>query len=155
MQTGLTFEQLQLGDSSTFTKTITEADVVLFAGLSGDFNPYHVDEVFAETSVYGRRIAHGMLTMSLLTNVLGNRFPGKGTVILGLQCRFVAPVYFGDTITVQATVTEKRVERGMVAIWAKFFNQDGKLVCTGNTTVLPPRITVRPVARESALTLIS
>lgn len=138
MDLGKTFEDLKIGDSSSFRKTITETDVVMYAGLTGDFNPIHIDEVYACSVPFGRRIAHGMLSMSLLTNVLGNKFPGLGTVILDVQCRFVAPVFINDTITVEVTVAEKIEKHKFVKMNARFFNQHGKDVIVGTTLVLPP-----------------
>ncbi len=139
MFSGKTYDQLHLGDTSSFRKTITETDVVMYAGLTGDFNPIHIDEVYASSSTFGKRIAHGMLTMSLLTNVLGNKFPGLGTVILEVNCRFQAPVYIGDTVSVEVEVSEKIDAKGFVRMKAKFMNQHGKEVISGHTLVMPPR----------------
>ncbi|HEX3033232.1 MAG TPA: MaoC family dehydratase [Bacillota bacterium] len=138
MDLGRTYDQLNIGDKSSFRKTITETDVVMFAGLTGDFNPIHIDAIYASHEPFGRRIAHGMLTLSLLTNVLGNKFPGLGTVLLDVQCRFKAPVYIGDTIEVQLTVIEKLDARGWVRMDARFTNQDGKEVISGSTLAMPP-----------------
>lgn len=139
MDLGKTYDDLNIGDMSSFRKTVTETDVVMFAGLTGDFNPVHIDEIYANSGPFGRRIAHGMLTMSLLTNVLGNKFPGLGTVILDVQCRFKAPVYIGDTVEVQVKVIEKLAERGWVRMEAKFINQHGKEVVSGTTLAIPPQ----------------
>ncbi len=139
MDLGKTYEELQVGDFSSFRKTITETDVVIYAGITGDFNPIHIDEVYAKAVPFGRRIAHGLLTMSLLTNVLGNRFPGLGTVLLDVQCRFKAPVFIGDTITVKLTIIEKLDEKGFVRMYAKFFNQHDQEVIVGETLAMPPR----------------
>lgn len=139
MELGKTYEELQVGESSSFRKTLTETDVVIYAGLTGDFNPIHIDEIYANSAPFGRRIAHGMLTMSLLTNVLGNKFPGLGTVLLDVQCRFKAPVFIGDTITVELTIIEKLDDKGFIRMNANFFNQHGKAVIAGETLAMPPR----------------
>lgn len=141
MDLGKTYDELNMGDTSSFRKTITETDVVMFAGLTGDFNPIHIDEMYASSGPFGRRLAHGMLTLSLLTNVLGNKFPGLGTVLLDVQCRFKSPVFIGDTVEVQLKVIEKIPERGWVRMEAKFFNQHGKEVISGTTLASPPQKT--------------
>src|SRR5574343_661566 len=102
---GHDIEDLRPGLSATFSKTITEADIVLFAGVSGDNNAVHVNEEFAATTPFGGRIAHGFLTASVISAAVANRLPGPGTVYLGQQMRFLAPVRPGDTV--QATVTVK------------------------------------------------
>ena len=128
---------LQIGDSGTFSKTVTEADVFAFASASGDFNPLHIDEEYARKSVFGHRVAHGILTAAIISAVLGSEIPGLGTVFVELHIKFLKPVYFGDTVTAHATVTEiinpKRV-RLMVACT----NQHGEDVALGNTVVIPP-----------------
>ncbi len=135
-----TRETLQVGDSGTFSKTVTEADVLAFAGASGDFNPLHIDEEYARKSVFGQRVAHGILTAAIISTVLGGEIPGLGTIFVELQIRFLKPVFFGDTVTARATVTEiinpKRV-RLMVACT----NQKGEDVALGNAVVIPPTTT--------------
>jgi 3-hydroxybutyryl-CoA dehydratase len=108
---GKTYEELNIGDSASFTKTITETDVYLFAGISGDFNPMHVNESFAQLTPFKTRIAHGALPQSLIAPVLGMQLPGLGTVALEISCRFKAPTFFGDTITATAEVIEKLEEK--------------------------------------------
>jgi 3-hydroxybutyryl-CoA dehydratase len=95
---------LKVGDSASLTKTITDADIRAFAELSGDRNPIHLDDEYAATTRFGRRIAHGMLTASLISTVLGTELPGIGTVYLSQNSQFVAPVYPGDTVTARVTV---------------------------------------------------
>jgi 3-hydroxybutyryl-CoA dehydratase len=135
-----TRESLKVGDQGAFTKTITEQDVFSFAGASGDFNPLHIDEEYAARSVFGRRIAHGILTAGIISTVLGSEIPGLGTVFVELHIRFLKPVFLGDSITATATVMEiinpKRV-RLMVACT----NQDGEDVAIGNAIVVPPKTT--------------
>ena len=132
---------LTVGDRGSFTKTITERDVFEFADASGDFNPLHINEEYAKRTVFGHRIAHGILTAGIISTVLGGEIPGLGTIFVELHIKFLKPVYFGDTMTATATVTEiinpKRV-RLMVACR----NQHGDDVALGNAIVVPPKETV-------------
>lgn len=107
-QHGYDIEDLKVGMSASFAKTVTEADIVLFAGVSGDNNAIHTNEEFAATTVFGGRIAHGFLTASVISAAVANRLPGPGTVYLGQQLRFRAPVRPGDTV--HATVTVKSID---------------------------------------------
>jgi 3-hydroxybutyryl-CoA dehydratase len=106
-QFGHDIEDLHVGMSDSFAKTITEADIVLFAGVSGDNNAVHTNQEFAATTPFGGRIAHGFLTASVISAAVANRLPGPGTVYLGQQMRFLAPVRPGDTV--KATVTVKSI----------------------------------------------
>ncbi|NLW53247.1 MAG: MaoC family dehydratase [Tissierellia bacterium] len=135
---GLTFEQIQIGDRASFTKTITETDVVIFAGISGDLNPVHLDAVYAEQSTFKRRIAHGALVNSLISAVLGMKLPGKGTIYLQQNTSFLAPVYIGDTITATLTVKQK-TDRKRVIIETTCTNQKNEIVISGEATVLCPK----------------
>ena len=103
---GITISEMQVGDSASFTKTVSEHDVYTYAGVSGDFNPAHVNEVEAQKGMFGKRIAHGMLSAGFISTVLGTQLPGPGTIYMGQELRFTKPVFFGDTIT--ATVTVNR-----------------------------------------------
>lgn len=132
-------EQIQIGDQAFFTKTVTESDVVLYAGISGDFNPAHMDAVSAKQSRFGQRIAHGMLSAGFISNVLGNQLPGPGTIYLSQQLRFVKPVYIGDTVTASVTVSERHVEKNILVLKTSVVNQDGAAVITGEASVMPPR----------------
>ena len=136
---GYSYEELELGMTASFTKTITETDVYLFAGISGDFNPLHMNEEYAKTTAFGTRIAHGALPQSLIAPVLGMKLPGLGTLAVEVQCAFKAPTFFGDTITAKATVEEKQAEHKRVKLRCDFTNQHGQLVATGWAVVLPPR----------------
>lgn len=135
---GYSYEELEVGMSATFSKTISETDVYLFAGISGDFNPMHVNEEFAKKTPFGKRIAHGALPYSLIAPILGMKLPGLGTVALEMSVRFKAPTYFGDTITARATVAEKLPEKKRVRMDCVWTNQDGKVVAVGSATVIPP-----------------
>ena len=136
-----TRHSLAVGDKGAFTKTISEQDVFAFADISGDFNPLHIDEEYAKRSVFGRRIAHGILTAGIISTVLGAEIPGLGTIFVELHIKFLKPVFLGDTVTATATVMEivnpKRV-RMMVAC----LNQQGEDVAVGNALVVPPKETV-------------
>ena len=132
-----TIQEIQIGDTASFTKTVTEADVVNFAGISGDFNPAHMNEAEAEKGMFGKRIAHGMLSASFISTVLGTELPGKGCIYMGQELRFVKPVFFGDTITATATVIEKVEEKNRIRLETVCTNQDGDQVITGFATIMP------------------
>jgi len=125
-----------VGDSAEITKTITEADVQAFAGLTGDHNPVHVDNAFAKTTRFGRTIAHGMLTASLISSVLANKLPGEGSVYLGQTLQFVAPVFPGDEITARVTVKQVREDKPIVKLETICVNQNGAIIIRGEATVL-------------------
>jgi uncharacterized OB-fold protein len=136
---GYTYEELEIGMTASFTKTITETDVYLFAGISGDFNPMHMNEEFAKQTPFGTRIAHGALPQCLCAPVLGMKLPGLGTVALEITTRFKAPTYFGDTITCVGEIIEKLDDRKWVRMSLTWTNQDEKLVAEGTALVMPPR----------------
>ncbi len=132
---GYDIEDLQLGMSATFSKTITEADIVLFAGVSGDNNAIHTNEEFARTTQFGVRIAHGFLTASVISAVVANRLPGPGTIYLGQQMRFKAPVKPGDTV--HATVTVKSIDLAKArAELVTVCTVNGKVVIDGEALVM-------------------
>ena len=135
---GKTFEEIQIGEKASFTKTITETDVYLFAGISGDFNPLHVDEEYAKSTQFKTRIAHGGLAASLLANVLGMKLPGLGTVALEVTQKFRNPTYFGDTITVEVEVSKKVDRMKIVEMDILWTNQRKEVVSKGSCKVLPP-----------------
>ncbi len=134
-----TFDQINPGDSATFTKTIGESDVYLFAGITGDLNPAHVDAVSAANGMFKQRIAHGMLTGSFISTVLAMQLPGPGTIYVGQNLQFRAPVFIGDTITARVEAIEKLDQRKWVKFKTTITNQDGKLVVDGEATVIPPQ----------------
>ena len=139
MANGLTMQQIQVGDVSTFTKTVTESDITLFAGFSGDFNPAHINAVAAEQSMFGRRIAHGMLSAGFISTVLGTQLPGPGTIYMAQELRFVKPVFIGDTVTAICTVVERNEEKNRLKLETVVENQNGEKVITGFATVMPPK----------------
>jgi 3-hydroxybutyryl-CoA dehydratase len=124
------------GDTASFSKTITEADVVLYAGLSGDTNPLHLDAEYARSTRFGQRIAHGMLTAALISTVIGTKLPGPGAIYAGQTLRFLKPVFVGDTITATATVTAYNRERGRLTLATVCRNQRGDEVITGEADIL-------------------
>jgi 3-hydroxybutyryl-CoA dehydratase len=135
---GKSYDQLQIGEEASFSKTITETDVYLFAGISGDFNPMHVNEEFAKLTPFKTRIAHGALPQSLIAPVLGMKLPGLGTVAVEINCRFKAPTFFGDTITAKARVKEKLEDKRWVRMSLTWTNQRGDIVAEGEAVVIPP-----------------
>ena len=136
---GKHMDELQLGESAEFSKTVTETDVVLYAGITGDFNPAHVNEAWAKASFFKGRIAHGMITAGFISAVLANQLPGPGSIYLGQTLRFMAPVRIGDTITARVTVAEKLEDNKRVRLTTTCHNQEGIVVLDGEATVMPPR----------------
>ena len=134
-----TIDTIQIGDSASFTKTVTESDITLYADISGDINPVHMDAEYAKTTMFGQRIAHGMLSAGYISNVLGNQLPGPGTIYIGQELRFVRPVFIGDTVTVTVTVVEKIEEWDHLRLKTVVTNQNGDAVITGMATVMPPK----------------
>jgi 3-hydroxybutyryl-CoA dehydratase len=135
---GRTYDELEVGLSASQTRTVTEADVVIFGGVTGDLNPAHVNEVYASASPFKGRIAHGMLGAGYISAVLGMALPGPGTIYLKQTIEFMAPVRMGDTITATVEVAEK-MEKGRIRLATTCTNQDDKTVITGEAIVLPPR----------------
>jgi len=136
---GKTMAEIQVGDFAEFAKTITETDVYLFAGITGDLNPAHLNQQEAEKGMFKSRIAHGMLSAGLISAVLGMYLPGPGTIYMSQNLKFTAPVKFGDTITARAEVTERNVEKNRLVLHTTCTNQDGKIVLDGEAMVMPPK----------------
>lgn len=134
----MTIRELKIGGQASTAKTISESDVYLFAGITGDHNPAHVNEVYASQTRFGRRIAHGILSAGLISAVLAMKLPGPGTIYLGQELKFVRPVYFGDTITATCTVSELLLEKNIARLETVCTNQDGAVVIKGTATVMPP-----------------
>lgn len=134
------FEELSVGQSAELSRTITESDVVLFAGITGDLNPAHMDEVAAGRSMFKGRIAHGMLTAGLISAVLGTRLPGPGTIYLSQSLRFTRPVRIGDTLTARVEIAELIAAKQRVRLTTTVRNQDGDPVLDGEALVMlePP-----------------
>lgn len=136
---GLTIDQLEVGQKASFTKTVTEADVYNYAGVSGDFNPAHMNEEYAKNTAFKTRIAHGMLSAGFISAVLGTKLPGPGTIYLNQDLRFTKPVHFGDTITATITVEELIKEKNRAILKTVCTNQDGDVVVEGTAKVMPPK----------------
>ncbi len=136
---GYTIDQLKEGQRASFSKTVSEFDVYMFAGISGDFNPAHINQVYAEQTAFKTRIAHGMLSAGFISSVLGNQLPGPGTIYISQSMTFLAPVAIGDTITATAEVVEIIAEKKRVRLKTICTNQEGKEVLTGEAMVSPPR----------------
>ncbi len=132
------FEDLRPGQSATHSKTVTEADVVLFAGVTGDFNPAHLDQVYAEKSRFGGRIAHGMLSAGFISAALAMRLPGPGTIYLSQSLRFLRPVHIGDTVTARVEVAELFPAKRRVRLLTTCANQDGEALVDGEAMVMVP-----------------
>lgn len=135
-------DQLQPGMSASTSKTVTEADIILFAGISTDVNPAHLDEEYAKGTMFGGRIAHGMLSAGFISAVLANKMPGPGTIYLSQTLKFKAPVRPGDTVTATATVKEVNVAKNRVTL-DTVCTVAGKVVIEGECVMMPP---VRPAA---------
>ncbi len=135
---GKSFDEIEVGDTASFSKTITETDITLFAAISGDFNPMHMNEEFAKHTPFKTRIAHGGIPHSLIAPVWGTKLPGLGTVALEIKTRFKAPTYIGDTITATTEVIEKLEERKWIKMKLTWTNQKGESVGEGEGLVIPP-----------------
>src|SRR5664279_4866905 len=112
----LAFADITVGDTASFSKTVTESDVVTFAGLTSDFNPIHVDAEYARESLFKERIAHGMLLAGFISAVLGTQLPGPNAIYMGQTLEFKLPAKIGDTVTATVTVTEKRDEKRILKL---------------------------------------
>ncbi len=131
---------LKVGDAAEVRKTIAEEDVRAFAELTGDRNPVHLDEEYAAKTRFGRRIAHGMLGASLISAVLANELPGRGTVYLSQTLKFTAPVFLGDTVTARVTVTRVREDKPVLTLETVCTNQRGETVLVGEAVVLVEKV---------------
>ncbi|MED4227103.1 MaoC family dehydratase [Neobacillus cucumis] len=136
MQKELTYEDIQIGDTATFSKTISEFDIYQFAGLTGDFNPMHIDADFAKKTFFKERIAHGLLSGSFISTVLGMKLPGPNTIYLSQNFKFIAPVKIGDTIKVIVEVMEKRDDKKLITLKTQVRNQREELVVDGEAVVM-------------------
>lgn len=131
----MTFSELAVGQTASLQKAFTEADVAAFAEISLDNNPIHLSDKYAKESVFGRRVVHGMLTAGLISAVIANRLPGPGSIYLGQDLRFTAPVFPGDTVTATVEITELREDKKIVKLTTTCVNQHGQAVITGLATV--------------------
>jgi len=136
--TNTTYDEISIGDTATYTRTVTEADILAFAQVSGDINPLHTDAQYAATTQFGERIAHGMLSGAFISACLAMQLLGPGTVYLGQTLNFRLPVKIGDTVTVTMAVIEKHDRRKRLTIDCQVRNQHDKLVVTGTSEVMAP-----------------
>jgi 3-hydroxybutyryl-CoA dehydratase len=139
MIAGKNIDQIKVGDMAEFAKTITETDIYLYAGITGDFNPAHVNEIYAKNTFFKTRIAHGMLTAGLISAIIANQLPGPGTIYLKQDLSFLAPVHIGDTITGRVEVMELIPGKNRVRLKTTCSNQDGVIVISGEGLVSPPK----------------
>jgi len=131
------YDTMKIGDREWVRRTITDADIANFAGVSGDFNPLHTDEEYAKTTIFGKRIAHGFFTGMLVTYLIGNKLPGAGYVYMKQDLKFLKPVFSGDTLTAQVEVVEKIDEKKRVLLRTFCLNQKGELVLDGEAMLTP------------------
>ncbi len=143
MTEGCFFEDLALGQKASFGKTVTEADIVLFAAVTGDTNPMHLNAEYAARTFFGERIAHGMLAAGLITKVMGTQLPGPGTIYLSQTLRFRRPVKIGDTVTATVEITALDPERHRVTL-ATVCRVRGEAVLEGEAVVSVPSRTAPP-----------
>ena len=134
----ITFDEINVGDSTTYTRLITNQEVEAFAAISGDHNPLHLDPDYAATTSFGECIAHGMLTGALISAAIAMQLPGPGSVYLSQSLQFKAPVFLGDTLTVTLSVIDKHVKRPWITLQCQVENQDGKAVAKGEAQVAAP-----------------
>lgn len=133
-----TFDELKIGDSAQIERTLNLQDIELFAAMSGDVNPAHVDLEFAKSDLFHKIIAHGMWGASLISTVLGTELPGPGTIYLDQSLHFQSPVAIGDIITARVTIISKKEEKNIIELDCKCLNQNGKEVITGKAVVIAP-----------------
>jgi len=138
MITNTPYTDIRPGQTATYSKTIGDTEVRLFAAVSGDVNPLHLDQAYAATTPFGERIAHGMLTGGLVSAAIAMELPGPGTVYRSQSLRFRAPVHLGDTLTVNLEVTDKSDRGPSVTLDCKVYNQHDKLVASGVADVIAP-----------------
>lgn len=136
---GKTIDQIKVGDSAEFAKTISESDIYLYAGITGDFNPAHINEAYAQKTFFKTRIAHGMLTAGFISAILANQLPGPGTIYMKQELKFLAPVRMGDTITARVEVLEIIAEKNRVRLKTFCTNQEGTQVLDGEALVSAPK----------------
>lgn len=132
----LSYKDINIGDQASFEKTIAESDIYQFAGITGDFNPLHVNAEFAKNSLFKERVAHGILTAGFISTVLGMKLPGSNSVYLSQTLNFLAPVKIGDTVKAEVTVIDKLDSKKIIRLRTVVKNQHGVTVVDGEATVL-------------------
>ncbi|HNU75408.1 MAG TPA: MaoC family dehydratase [Deltaproteobacteria bacterium] len=136
---GKTISEMKIGDYAEFAKTIAEADIYLFAGLTGDLNPAHVNEEYARETFFKTRIAHGILQAGFISAAIGMQLPGPGTIYIRQELNFLAPVRIGDTVTARVEVAEINAEKNRVVLKTTCRNQNQETVLDGQALVSPPK----------------
>jgi 3-hydroxybutyryl-CoA dehydratase len=136
---GKTIGELKIGDTAEFAKTVSESDIYLYAGITGDLNPAHINEDYAKNTFFKTRIAHGMLSAGFISTVIGTKLPGTGSIYVKQDLRFLAPVRIGDTITARVEVVEIIAEKKRVRLKTTCINQEGTQVLDGEAVVSPPK----------------
>jgi len=132
---GYSITELSVGQNASFAKTVSESDIYLYAGVTGDLNPLHINEEYAKNTAFKSRIAHGMLTAGFVSAVLGYHLPGPGSLYESQSVKFLAPVRIGDTITTTAEVTSIDMEKGRVLLRTTCTNQEGVMVLDGEASI--------------------
>lgn len=130
------YDEIAIGEKASFKRTITNEDVLNFASLSGDVNPIHIDDEFAKETFFKERIAHGMLSASFISTLIGTIFPGKNVIYLSQNCKFLKPVRINDTLTVVAEVIDKRPEKRIMTLQTNVYNQNDEMVIEGNAVIM-------------------
>jgi len=130
------YEEIEIGESFSVSKGITEADIANFAGVIGDFNPIHFDHEYAKTTIFGKKLAHGMLTASFISTAIGCGIPGKGALYLSQEIKFVKPVFIGDVVTARVEVQEKIDTKRQLILKTIVVNQNGDIVVDGKATIM-------------------
>ncbi|MBN1834071.1 MAG: MaoC family dehydratase [Deltaproteobacteria bacterium] len=136
---GRTIDELKLGDYAEVAKTVTETDVYLFAGITGDLNPAHVNEEYAKNTFFQTRIAHGILLAGFISAAIGMKLPGQGTIYIRQELNFLAPVRIGDTIIARVEVARMDTEKNRVVLKTTCTNQEAVVVLEGEALVSPPK----------------
>lgn len=134
-----TYDEITIGQTASYTRLVSEQDIQLFAAVSGDVNPVHLDAEFAANTQFKQRIAHGMLTGAFFSAAIALELPGPGTIYLGQSIRFRKPVMIGDDITVELEVTDKKDKHKFVTLECRALNQDNEVVASGTAEVMAPR----------------
>jgi 3-hydroxybutyryl-CoA dehydratase len=136
---GKTIHELKIGDTAEFSKTVSESDIYQFAGITGDFNPAHMNEEYAKKTFFKTRIAHGMLSAGFISTAIGTKLPGTGSIYIQQNLSFLAPVRIGDTITARVEVIEIMDKKNRVRLKTICVNQEGKQVLDGEAVVSPSK----------------
>lgn len=135
---GKTVHDIKVGDTAFFAKTISESDILQYAGITGDVNPIIVDEEFAKKTPYKKRVVHGMLIASFFSNIVGTKLPGPGSGHINYKVKFIKPAFIGDTIQTKVEVLEINIEKNTVLLDVECINQEGNIIMKGTGVVLPP-----------------